>query len=172
MQRSCRCSGHTEPIAEWLEDRSLIRWLAFDFTDDIKCRNITDQYMFGGSLMVCPVTQPMYYGDDGKALGEIPKTRKVYFPAGHKWHDLYSGKTYEGGSTHEVDAPLDTIPVFVMDGSIIPMTAPALSTEELSGDIEFRKFASGPSSYDMYEDSGDGYGYENGEYTIKRINLV
>ncbi|MCR4791815.1 MAG: DUF4968 domain-containing protein [Lachnospiraceae bacterium] len=163
---------YSEAGKVWLEDRSLIRWLAFDFTDDIKCRNITDQYMLGGSLMVCPVTQPMYYDDDGKALREIPKTRKVYFPAGHKWHDLYSGKTYEGGSTHEVDAPLDTIPVFVMDGSIIPMTAPTLSTEELSGDIEFRKFASGPSSYDMYEDSGDGYGYENGEYTIKRINLV
>ena len=47
------------------------------------------------------------------------------------------------------------------------MCSPALSTEELSGDIEYKIFSSTDSaSYEMYEDEGDGYGYEKGEYKL------
>ncbi len=162
---------YSEAGKVWLKDRSLIRWLAFDFTDDKKCRDIQDQFMFGESLMVCPVTQPMYYGENGEELSDGVRTRSVYFPSGCGWYDLYSGKRYEGGTSAEVDAPLDKIPVFVKEGSIIPMTAPAMSTEEQKGEVEFRKFGEGPASYEMYEDAGDGYGYENGEYTLRKIEM-
>ena len=150
----------------WLYDRSLIRFLAFDFTEDKRTWDITDQYMFGESLMVCPVTEPMYYDDNGERYEKADKTRKVYLPEGCGWYDFYTGKKYEGGAEITADAPLDTIPVFVKAGSIIPMRASALSTEEQNDEIKFRVFSEAGAKYEYYEDDGDGYGYEKGEYKI------
>ena len=53
--------------------------LAFDYPDDAIANKITDQYMFGDSLMVCPVTKPMYYLPGSKKM-EAEETRKVYLP--------------------------------------------------------------------------------------------
>ncbi|MBR4778096.1 MAG: DUF4968 domain-containing protein [Lachnospiraceae bacterium] len=149
---------YSEAGKVWLEDKSLIRWLAFDFAEDRKVWDIKDQYMFGEALMVCPVLEPM-------------KTERiVYFPKGCDWYDLYTGKKYEDGTIVSVKADPDTIPVFVKSGSIIPMCEPALSTEEL-GNVEFKKFGDGECRYMYYTDAGDGYGYENGEYFLKEIVL-
>ena len=162
---------YSEAGKVWLYDRSLIRFLSFDFTEDKNCRSITDQFLFGESLMVCPVTRPMYFGEDGKPVTGVKKTREVYFPAGCGWYDLYTGQRYEGGSTAAVDAPLERIPVFVKEGSIVPMTTPAMSTEEQNAQIEYRKFGDGPAVYEMYADAGDGYGYEKGEYSLTKIRV-
>lgn len=165
---------YSEAGKVWLEDTSLIRWLAFDFTEDKNTWGIQDQFMFGESLMVCPVIRAMYYSEDGGELKtcdgeEIKKTRTVYFPTGCDWFDFYTGEKYEGGTTAEVPAPLDTIPLFAKEGSIIPVTEAALSTEELPNVIEYRRFGEVVKSYEMYEDAGDGYAYENGEYTLKTV---
>ena len=152
----------------WLNDNSLIRWLAFDFTSDKNTWDITDQFMFGESIMVCPVVDAMYYGEDGKLI-ETAKTRKVYFPEGCDWYDFYTCRKYTGGTAEEIEVPLDTILLFVKDGSIIPVTEPALSTEEQTGDIEYRRFGNVTAPYEMYKDAGDGYAYERGEYIIKEI---
>lgn len=147
---------YSEAGKVWLEDKSLIRWLAFDFSEDKTVWDIKDQYMFGEALMVCPVLEP------------VKTERSVYFPKSCDWYDLYTGEKYAGGTTVTIKADLDTIPVFVKAGSIIPMCEPALSTEEL-GDAEFKKFGEGECRYMYYTDAGDGYGYENGEYTLKEI---
>ena len=149
---------YSEAGKVWLEDKSLIRWLAFDFSEDKTVWDIKDQYMFGEALMVCPVLEP------------VKTERSVYFPKSCDWYDLYTGEKYAGGTTVTIKADLDTIPVFVKAGSIIPMCDPALSTEEL-GDAEFKKFGEGECRYMYYTDAGDGYGYENGEYTLKEIVL-
>ena len=60
---------YSETGKVWLKDRSLIRFLAFDFTRDKKTWDIWDQYMFGESLMVCPVTEAMYYDEKGDSIG-------------------------------------------------------------------------------------------------------
>ena len=73
-----------------------------------------------------------------------------------------------GGSTVTVDAPLDRIPVFVKGGSVIPMREPALSTEEQTDTVVYRRFGEN-ARYEMYDDAGDGYAYEQGEYTLHRI---
>ena len=158
---------YSETGKVWLKDRSLIRFLAFDFTRDKKTWDIWDQYMFGESLMVCPVTEAMYYDEKGDRIGAASKSRQVYLPEGCDWFDFYTGERFAGGKVISAEAPLDRIPVFVKDGSIIPMCSPALSTEELSGDIEYKIFSSTDNaSYEMYEDEGDGYGYEKGEYKL------
>ena len=163
----------------WLEDKSLIRWLAFDFPEDKVVWDITDQYMFGEALMVCPILESVKNGKATDSAGkhsvlgdakqeEICSERTVYFPKGCDWFDFYTGVKYEGGTSTSIKAGLDTIPVFVKSGSIIPMCKPALSTEEL-GDTEFKKFGDGEASYMFYTDAGDGYAYEIGEYSLKEI---
>ena len=159
---------YSETGKVWLNDASVIRWLAFDFTDDKETWNIKDQFMFGGSIMVCPVLDAMYYGENGEPI-DAAKTRKVYFPKGCDWFDFYTNEKYSGGTWIEVSAPLDTIPLFVKDGSIIPVTEPALSTEEQTGEVEYRRFGNVTVPYEMYTDAGDGYAYEKGEYTIETV---
>ena len=160
---------YSEAGKVWLKDRSLIRWLAFDFTEDKSTWEIRDQFMFGEALMVCPVTEPMYYEKDGSEMRDAAKSRSVYFPAGCDWYDLLSGEHYAGGSRQEVAAPLDTIPVFVREGSVIPMAQPALSTEELEGPFTLKRFPGKARPYEFYTDAGDGYGYERGEYELKTL---
>ena len=153
----------------WLKDRSVIRFLAFDFAEDKKTWDITDQYMFGESIMVCPVIDPMYYNDEGDKIEGADKSRLVYLPFGNDWYDFYTGERYSGGATITTEAPLDKIPLFVKAGSIIPMRKPALSTEEQNDEVSFKVFSDGPAKYEYYEDAGDGYGYENGAYKLTLI---
>jgi alpha-D-xyloside xylohydrolase len=160
---------YSEAGKVWLKDASLIRWLAFDFADDKNTWGITDQFMFGESIMVCPVLDAMYYDENGESLIAAEKQRSVYLPAGCDWFDFYTGEKYEGGKTVTVSAPLDIIPFFVKDGSIIPMRAAALSTEEQNDEIEFKRFGNVTKGYEFYEDAGDGYGYEKGEYKLTVI---
>ncbi|MCR5250394.1 MAG: DUF4968 domain-containing protein [Lachnospiraceae bacterium] len=157
---------YSEAGKVWLKDRSMIRWLAFDFAEDKNTWEIRDQFLFGESLMVCPVTEAMYYEKDGSGRKDVLKSRSVYFPAGCDWYDLLSGERYAGGSRQEVPAPLDVIPVFAREGSVIPMAQPARSTEEQGEDYEAKRFPGKARPYEFYSDAGDGYGYERGEYKL------
>ena len=153
---------YSEAGKVWLEDTSLIRWLAFDFAEDKNVWDIKDQYMFGEALMVCPILE--------KSMSEKIASRRVYFPSGCDWYDFYTGEKYEGGSEAIMSTELENIPVFVKSGSIIPMCEPAMSTEEL-GEVFFKKYGDGECTYRYYTDEGDGYGYEKGDYSVKEIRL-
>ena len=147
----------------WLNDDLIIKPLAFEFGKDKNTWNILDQYMFGESLMVCPVTESMYFGT------EREKTRKVYLPNGTGWYDYFTEEYYEGGKWIDAEAELDHIPIFVKEGSIIPKTEAALSTEEQTGDITYYVYSGKNTEYLLYTDDGDGYDYEKGKYSIKNI---
>ena len=82
----------------------VMRTLFYEFPQDEKCWDITDEYLFGGDVLVAPIVQP-------KAT-----SRTVYLPKGAKWVHAGSGKEYEGGQTVEVEAPIDTLPIFLRDG--------------------------------------------------------
>ena len=157
----------------WLYDASMIRMLAFDFPKDAKALEITDQYLFGESLMVCPVTKAMYYKKDKSAHTKKQETpsliRDVYLPKGCDWYDFWTNKVYEGGQWIEAEAPIDRIPLFVKAGSILPMQHPVNSTEEtvMPDNLTFIVYAKKDCSYELYTDDGDGYAYENGAYTLE-----
>ena len=93
------------------------------------------------------------------------KTREVYLPAHHTWHDFWTGVTLEGGRTIKADAPIDRLPLFVKGGSIIPM-GPFLqySTEIPADPIELRIYPGADGSFTLYEDENDNYNYEKGIY--------
>jgi alpha-D-xyloside xylohydrolase len=131
---------------------TLMRGLAMDFGYDPKVANISDEYMFGPSLLICPVTKA------------AAKSRSVYLPAGPIWINFWTGRSFEGGKTLDVDCPLDTMPIFVKGGSVIPLGPKMEYTSEKPSDpIELRVYPGPRTRFDLYEDAGDGYGYEKGE---------
>jgi alpha-D-xyloside xylohydrolase len=154
-----------------LASASLLRAVALAFPDDRATHNLTDQFLFGPSLLVCPVTEPMYYGPNSTPLPPSEKTRSVYLPAGKRWYDFWTQKTYDGGQTIQTAAPLETIPVFVPAGSIIPLSAePQQYIEENPGaPHELQIYTGADGSFDLYEDAGDGYAYEEGAYALVRF---
>lgn len=154
----------------WKEDKTFLRMLAFDFGADEWALDVDDEFMFGENILVCPVTKPMYYEAGSRVLCDVPKTRKVYLPAGCEWYDFYTEERLPGGQVIEADAPLSHIPVYVRAGSILPMVEEAQSTADAAGrEVQYHVYPGADCSFTLYQDSGDGYGYEHGEYTITEV---
>ena len=148
-------------MAGWvhLKDYTMMRGLVMDFNGDKEVENIPDQWMFGPSLMACPVG---YY----KA-----RSREVYFPKQCGWYDLYSGRHQQGGQRVTVDAPYERIPVFVPEGAIIPF-GPSMewSDEKPADRITLYVYAGRDGSFELYEDEGTNYNYEKGAYSTIRFS--
>ncbi len=131
-----------------------MRGLAMDFPDDPAARDIATQYMFGPALLVNPVH------DSGA------RSRSVYLPAGSTWYDFDTGERQSGGQTIEAGAPLTRMPVFVRAGSIVP-TGPAIqhTDQSLNAPLTLNVYTGADGSFEIYEDDGLSYGYENGEWS-------
>jgi len=159
-------------LAGWetQRDYTTYRNLAFDFRQDERVYDIDDQFGFGPALMVCPVTEPMYYGPGSEELKGKAKAREVYLPQGTTWYDFWTGVSYEGGQTILADAPLEKIPLFVRAGSIIPMGPQVEHTgQSQGGPWELRLYPGRDGEFSIYEDEGDGYGYEDGAFSFTPI---
>jgi alpha-D-xyloside xylohydrolase len=150
------------------EGYTIMRSLAFDFPDDDAIKSIPDQYMFGPAIMVNPVTKSLYNLSNGQ---DIKKTRKVYLPKMSDWYDFWTGKLIAGGQTIDADAPIETIPLYVRAGSIIPM-GPYLqyATEKAADPIEIRVYTGANADFVLYEDENDTYNYESGKYSTITMN--
>ncbi len=149
---------------------TMMRALAFDFRDDKKVYDIKDQYMFGPNLMVCPVTEPMYYGYNSQKLKRTQKTRNVYLPEGCDWYDFWTNKYYKGGQTVCAAAPIDIIPIYVRAGSILPIGPSLQSTAEICKQpVQLCIYQGGDCEFMLYDDAGDGYSYETGDYSFTKL---
>ena len=134
-------------------DYTMMRALVMDLNGDSNVYDIKDQWMFGPSLMACPVTQY-------KA-----RTRSVYLPKQTGWYDFYTNKHYAGGETITADAPLERIPVYVPEGSIIPFGPEIEYTDEKPAElINLYVYAGRDGKFTLYEDEGTNYNYEQGKY--------
>ena len=143
------------------ENYTIMRSLAFDFRTDASVNNIPDQYMFGPAFLVNPVTDQLYSGKG--STGSKLRTRNVYLPKSIKWYDFWTGKTLDGGQTIAAEAPIETIPLYIKAGSIVPM-GPYLqyATEKLADPIELRIYPGASGEFTLYEDENDNYNYEQG----------
>jgi alpha-D-xyloside xylohydrolase len=153
---------------------SMIRSLVMDFQDDVNCWDVSDQFMFGKSLLVCPVTEPMYTrvvsGEGRNAIREADftsvKSRTLYLPKGVDWYDFWSNVRTTGGKTVDSNAPIDRIPVFVKAGSILPLGPKVQYAEEKKwDDLEIRVYKGADGTFVLYEDEFDNYNYEEGAYS-------
>ncbi|HWT27697.1 MAG TPA: TIM-barrel domain-containing protein [Mobilitalea sp.] len=153
----------------WKDDYTLLRMLAFDFANDSKARMKDDQFMFGDCMLVCPVTVPMYYDKNSRPI-EAAKSREVYLPKGTGWYDFWTNQYYEGGLTIQAEAPIDRIPLYVREGSILPMTCFMKYVNEIpNAPIEVRVYTGKDTEFELYEDEGNSYRYEGGEYAITKL---
>lgn len=146
------------------EHATMLRSLLFDFGHDEQAGKLDGEFMFGGSILVCPVTSPMFYDRNGEEL-EGNTDWNCYLPEGCGWYDYWDGRYWEGGQWVTVDAKLDRIPLFVRAGSILPLeTGLTYAQQETGLPLEIRIYPGADSVFRLYEDAGEGYEYESGEY--------
>ncbi|WP_305039573.1 TIM-barrel domain-containing protein [Fulvivirga ulvae] len=143
----------------YFDDYTIMRPLVMDFSTDSTVENISDQFMFGSAFMVCPVYE---YG---------ARSREVYFPEETNWYDFYTGQSIQGGQRLKVEAPYERIPLFIREGSIIPV-GPEMqySDEKAAETIVLYVYKGQNGSFTLYEDEGDNYNYEKGEYSTISFN--
>lgn len=136
-------------------ESTMMRPLVMDFTTDEVAVAQPFQYMFGKSFLVAPVTEADAHHWN------------VYLPNTANWYNFYTGAYYKGGQTINTDAPLDTIPLYVKEGSIIPMGPIIQHTNESTNEeLEIFVYPGASAKFELYEDEGDSYNYEKGAYTI------
>ena len=143
------------------EGYTMMRSLSFDFRSDKKIQSIPDQYMFGPAFLVSPVTTPLPAGG----------TRAVYLPGTGNWFDFWTGIKIPGGQSVDADAPIETLPLFVKAGSIVPM-GPLVqyATEKPADPLEIRIYPGADATFTIYEDENDTYNYEKGKYATVSLS--
>lgn len=143
-------------------DAAVMRPLVMDFRADEAVLDIGDQYLFGPSLLVNPVTKPG------------ATSRSVYLPrrhaddaggAGGGWYDFWTGRALEGGQRIDAPAPYESIPLYVKGGSIVPMGPEVQHTgEKPDGPVTLWVYTGADAAFELYEDDGVSYGYEKGAF--------
>lgn len=166
---------------------SYMRALVSDFPEDKAVWNMGHEYMFGKSLLVAPIVNAQYTpektvavdpmsgwdkkkGGDNSGLKIDPwteeKTHDVYLPKGTRWTNYWTGETFDGGQTITLRTHLSTIPLFVREGSIIPVGRDMEWSDQLSSDsLTMKVFPGQDATFTLYEDEGDTYNYEKGQYS-------
>jgi alpha-D-xyloside xylohydrolase len=143
-------------LSGWVyhKDYTMMRALVMDFPHDLQVRNIADQYMLGPSLLINPVYT--YKG----------RSRDLYLPEATGWYDLHSGQFAGSGFKKDYPAPYDEMPVFVKQGSILPIGRDIENTQKVSDPITFFVYAGSDGNFELYEDEETNYNYEKGQFSI------
>ncbi|MBQ2210926.1 MAG: DUF5110 domain-containing protein [Prevotella sp.] len=165
---------------------SYLRPLFSDFAADRKTWDMTDEFMFGRSILAAPIVEAQYTQEQvnrqdamsgwnresvGSQQGEgsvdwlSAKTASTYLPKGALWYDFWTGKPYKGGQTVTLATQLNTVPMFVRAGSILPLGPVMQYVGEKSwNQLELRVYPGADGSFTLYEDESDSYNYEQGIY--------
>ena len=167
---------------------SYMRPLFSDFAADKKVWDMTDEFMFGHSILASPIVKAQYteekiirtdamtgwnrqevqgQKEDGNRINWLEKkTATTYLPKGALWYDFWTGKRYKGGQSVTVEATLHQVPMFVRAGSILPLGPEMQYVGEKKWDhLELHIYPGADGTFTLYEDEGDGYRYEEGIYT-------
>ena len=167
---------------------SYMRPLFSDFAADKKVWDMTDEFMFGHSILAAPIVNPQYteekiirtdamtgwdrqdvkgQKEDGSNINWLEKkSTTTYLPKGTLWYDFWTGKRYKGGQNVMQETTLDQVPMFIRAGSILPL-GPEMQYvgEKTWNNLELHIYPGADGTFTLYEDEGDGYNYEKGIYT-------
>lgn len=135
-----------------------MRALFMDFPNDSKVADIPDEYMFGPAILVAPVSE------------QGATSRSVYLPAGTDWYNYWTNERIKGGQTITAAAPIDTIPLFVRAGSIIPLGSTILSTQEKQSIASVRVYPGANADFTLFSDDGTTYAYEKNSGSITKLH--
>ncbi len=141
-------------------DYTLMRGLVMDYANDNVAMNVSDQFMLGPSLMICPVYEY-------KA-----RSREVYLPKGKKWYNFNDeAEVIEGGKRIVADAPYELMPIYIPSGAIIAYGPEIEYVDQVPAtEITLKVYAGDDGSFTLYEDDGESFDYENGKYSIIPIS--
>ncbi len=168
-------------------DGSYMRPLFSDFAADRKVWDMTDEFLFGKSILAAPILRAQYTAEkiiksdamtgwdnaqtsDGTASAAVDftqsKSAEKYLPKGADWYDFWTGTLYRGGQTLTIETQFNRVPMFIRAGSIVPL-APEMQYvgEKDWQQLELRIYPGADASFTLYEDEGDGYAYEQGAYS-------
>ena len=168
---------------------SYMRPLFADFAADRKVWDMTDEFMFGHSILACPIVDPQYTEEKivrtdamtgwdrqtakedgqnsvgGSSFTGLKETTK-YLPKGADWYYFWTGQRYKGGQNVKLTTSLETVPMFVRAGSILPLGPEMQYVGEKAWDsLEIRVYPGADGSFTFYEDEGDNYNYEKDVYS-------
>jgi alpha-D-xyloside xylohydrolase len=134
-----------------------MRALFMDFPADPKASDIPDEYMYGPAFLVAPVTE------------QGATHRSVYLPASCDWYNYWTSQRLHGGQTIVVDAPIDTLPLFVRAGSIVPLGSEVLSASRAQTITSIRVYPGGNGNFTLFQDDGQTYEYEKNGGSITKL---
>lgn len=136
------------------KDYTIMRPLIMDHASDKMVINIDDEFMFGPALLICPVYTYM------------ASEKEVYLPATSGWYDLLTGEYFQGGKKYLIKTPLEKIPVFAKEGSIV-LTGPEIqyTGEKPVDPLTVYIFDGKDGHFTLYEDDGLTYNYEKGLFS-------
>ena len=167
---------------------SFLRALSMDFSSDKKTWDVNNEYLFGKSFLVVPILNPQYTPEkivktdenEGwnktdankkeNSLSNIDftqnKTVKVYLPTGSDWFDFWTKEKFNGGQEIQKTVNLQSIPLYVKAGSIIPFVSDVqYATEKKWDNLTLKIYPGADADFVLYEDEFDNYNYEKGDYT-------
>jgi len=167
---------------------SYMRPLFADFAADKRVWDTTDEFLFGHNILACPIVNPQYTeerivrtnpmtgwdrngnrGERSEVSGvdwTVAKSTTNYLPKGATWYDFWTGQRYKGGQEVTIETTLDRVPMFVRAGSILPLGPEMEYVGEKAWDnLEIRVYPGANGTFTLYEDEGDSYNYEQGQYT-------
>jgi alpha-glucosidase/alpha-D-xyloside xylohydrolase len=139
--RECATTGMPIMRAFWLH-----------FPDDPKAVACPDEYLFGKNLLVAPVVE------------KGATSRTVYLPRG-VWYDYWTGERMDGGREIIRSVDLETIPLYVRTGSILPLgPVKQFTSQKVDGPLSVSIYPGANASFLLYEDDGTSFNYRQGEW--------
>ena len=168
---------------------SYMRPLFADFASDRKVWDMTDEFLFGHSILACPIVEPQYtqekiirtnemtgwnrQNNNGRESGSsnsvdfsATKTATKYLPKGAVWYDFWTGRSYKGSQDVTLETTFDRVPMFVRAGSILPLGPEMQYVGEKDwSNLELRVYPGADGQFTLYEDEGDSYNYEKGVFS-------
>ncbi|MGM5470400.1 glycoside hydrolase family 31 protein [Flavobacteriaceae bacterium LMO-SS05] len=143
------------------EGTPILKSLVLYDQDDVNTHYRTDEFIYGNKILVCPILEPNAKG------------RRMYVPKG-KWFNYWTDDIIAGGKEMWVDADIDSMPIFVKAGAVIPKYPIQQYVDEkpleiLTLDVYYKV---GKEDSTLYDDVHDGYDYTKGRYSLRTFKLT
>jgi alpha-glucosidase/alpha-D-xyloside xylohydrolase len=130
----------------------IMRSMWLHHADDPECAKRGDQFLWGRDMLVAPVTE------------KGATSRRVYLPRG-RWFDFWTNETVEGGREIERAVDLETMPIYVRAGAVIPMgPVKEWTSQNVDAPIELIVYPGDDGAGALYEDDGTTFDYRKGDF--------
>ena len=130
----------------------VMRSLWLHYPNDATAVARGDEYLWGRDILVAPIVE--------KGATE----RKLYLPQG-TWYDFWTNEKCEGGREVIRQVDLETIPLYVRAGAIVPMgPLKQYTAEKVDGPLDVSVYPGANGSFLLYEDDGSSFDYRRGEW--------